>query len=131
MQSFTETTTQTQPAFLTRMRRLSKSGFLCESNSKCPRLDKMIAHVNLFDKTTRFLEEDLTKQQADVFEEQRVQSNKPHAKPQLTRGGSEDRPYSTTETIVAFSPEVMKKPQRDDCVFVVEVEQVEDIDDDT
>ena len=82
----------------------------------------MIAHVNLFDKTTRCMEEDTAHEQADT--------TSPHNRPLLTRRASEEWSQPTSETTVIFVPEVMTKSFKDDYVCVTEVEQVEDVDDD-
>lgn len=62
---------------VTRLRHLSKSAFLYESNSRSPRLDKMIAHINLFDRTTQCIEEDLAKEHEQSLAQKRMSNGQP------------------------------------------------------
>ena len=70
--TITYTETENSPVLITRLRRLSKSGFLYESNSKSPRLDKMVAHKNLFDRTTQCMKEDLAKEREQSLAQKRM-----------------------------------------------------------
>lgn len=47
-------TTVTQQATVIRIGRLSKSAFLSEAASPAPRLERMVAHGCIFDKTLRY-----------------------------------------------------------------------------
>lgn len=106
--------TQVQPTFITRIRRLSRSNFNNESESKSPRLDKMIAHVNLFDKTTKHLEEELAQQRANTLAEKRVKSRS-------GRPGMGRRESSLTEKLPEWMTDLTSRPAQD-CVVVTESE---------
>ena len=130
----TTTYTETQqPLFVTRMRRLSKSGFLCESNSKSPRLDKMIAHISLFDRTTKCLEDGMIEQSVVPLPPKRIR-DKPAVPPRPILGTRSleyvhTNPEETEET-PAWITELTCRPARQECVYVTEVEQIEDVDGD-
>lgn len=132
MSTYTETVTQTQPALMIRLRRLSKTAFISESNSKSPRLDKMIAHVNLFDKVTQRMEQELEQEKRLKAVVRRVRDDKPRARPQIVRRVSREKPRSehVEESTVTWNPEgIVVKPQ-ENCVYVTETQEVE-VDDDT
>ena len=110
---------------VTRVRRVSKSGFLYESNSKSPRLDKMIAHINLFDQTTKKLEEDITRERQGSLAQKRINTRQSRSQP----GASE---YYQKEEVPAWVTELTSRPAQQDCIVVseAEVEEVEDVDND-
>ena len=109
-------------SFVTRMRRLSKSNFTYESNSKSPRLDKMIAHVNLFDKTTRCLEDELQQSREKTYKQMR--EGRP--RPQIARRDSD---VYSKEDVPDWVADLTVRPTQN-CVVVTEVEHAEDIDSD-
>ena len=119
--------TESRPHFITRIRRLSKSNFTFESECKSPRLDKMIAHVNLFDRTTKYLEDELAQQRADTLAEKRI--TKP-IKVKVTRPGMGRRESSATteissdEQIPQWVTEMTSRAVHD-CIVVTEVEHIE------
>jgi len=126
MTTFTET--EARPMFISRMRRLSKSNFDMESQQKCPRLDKMIAHVNLFDKTTRCLEEQLVQLQRTTSTEKRTDNmpTSPSPQPQrpaAQRRGSEHR--KSTEEVPSWIADLTERPAQT-CVVVTEIEDTDD-----
>lgn len=113
--------------FITRMRRLSKSNFTTESNSKSPRLDKMIAHVSLFDRTTKCLEEEIVQAQRDTIVEKRV--NKAHSRPQMGPRATEYQ--QKQEDVPSWITELTSRPAQQDCVVVTEIEDPDDFDDES
>lgn len=114
---------EVRPAFITRMRRLSKSNFTAESQLKNPRLDKMIAHVSLFDKTTRCLEDELTRKRADdLAASQTHNSSMRKRRPGVHRTDVEVK--ETPEWLAGLTA----RPATS-CVVVTEIEHAEDMDD--
>ena len=123
MASFTET--ESRPFLVSRVRRVSKSGFLFETNSKSPRLDKMIAHINLYDQTTKYMEEDLQKQREDTLAEKRMRGIRP--RPQLGSRAFEYDQNSDDKEVPQWVTELTCRPSQD-VVIVTEVEDLEDVD---
>ncbi|KAK5943369.1 hypothetical protein PMZ80_004376 [Knufia obscura] len=123
MSSLTETT-ESRPFLVSRVRRVSKSGFLYETNSKSPRLDKMIAHINLYDQTTRCMEEDLEKQRADTLAQKRMGGTRP--RPQLGPRATEYESRSDEKEVPNWVTELTCRPTQES-VVVTEVEEIEDV----
>lgn len=114
------TETQGQPLFVSRVRSMSKSGFMCESNSKSPRLDKMIAHINLYDKTTECIERELEQERRNSMVQRRMNNSAP----------SRAAEHKVNTPSDAWAAELVCKPRQDtSCVYVTEVHEVEDFDD--
>lgn len=122
MNSFTEP--EGRPFLVSRVRHASKSGFLYESNSKSPRLDKMIAHINLYDQTTKYMAEDLQKQRQDTLAAKRMDGNR--SRPQLGRHESSYGHKSEEEEVPQWVIELTCRPTQECAVVVTEVEEVED-----
>lgn len=105
---------------------MSKSGFMCESNSKSPRLDKMIAHISLYDKTTECIEQELARERRNSAA-QRKMNNSASSRPGMGAQVAEHKVDTPTD---AWAAELVCKPREDtSCVFVTEVQEVDDLDD--
>lgn len=105
---------------------MSKSGFMCESNSKSPRLDKMIAHINLYDKTTQCIEQELEQERRNSMAQRRMY-NSASSRPGMSPRAPEHKVNTPSD---AWAAELVCKPRQDtSCVFVTEVHEVEDFDD--
>lgn len=115
-----------RPAFITRMRRLSKSNFDTESSSRSPRLDKMIAHVSLFEKTTKCLEEEIVQPQQAVLPVEMMKNAR--GRPQLGPRATE---YQKKEDVPDWVTELTSRPAHAACIVVTEIEHVEDMDDES
>lgn len=111
--------TQVQPTFISRIRRLSKSNFNNESESKSPRLDKMIAHVNLFDKTTKHIEEELAQQRANSLAEKRMAQSKPGKQGRPGMGRRESSRQN--DMVPSWVSDLTSRPAQN-CVTVTESE---------
>jgi len=114
------------PFLVSRVRRVSKSGFLYESNSKSPRLDKMIAHISLYDQTTKCMEEDLLSQRENTLAAKRMTGNR--TRPQLSRRESQYEQKSEEKEMPAWATELNCRPTQECSVVVTEVVEVDDID---
>lgn len=125
MNTTTYSETEAQPGFVTQVRRLSKDGFVSESNSKSPRLDKMIAHINLFERTTKHIEDELTQERE--YSLSRRQTNRSSSRPGMGARATEYE-QDNKETPV-WVTELTSKPSSHS-VVVTEVEEVEDVDED-
>lgn len=117
---------QGQPLFVSRVRSMSKSGFMCESQSKSPRLDKMIAHISLYDKTTECIERELEQERRNSLAQRRIY-NSSSTRPGMSPRTSEDEVTSPSDV---WAADLVCKPRQDtSCVYVTEVREVEDFDD--
>lgn len=105
---------------------MSKSGFMCESNSKSPRLDKMIAHINLYDKTTECIERELEQERRNSLAQRRVNNsalNRPGMAPRTSE-------HTVNTPSDSWAADLVCKPrQASSCVYVTEVQEVEEFDD--
>ena len=110
---------------VSRVRRVSKSGFLYEQNSKAPRLDKMIAHINLYDQTTKCMEEDLQKEREATLAQKRMGGIR--SRPGLGSRACEYEQRFEEQKVPEWVTELTSRPVQAECV-VTEVEMVEDID---
>lgn len=119
------TEAETGPILISRVRRVSKSGFLYEQNSKAPRLDKMIAHIHLYDHSTKCMEEDLQKQREDTLAQKRMGGVRP--RPQMGPRACEYDHKLQDEKVPQWVSELTCRPVQADCV-VTEVEEIEDLD---
>lgn len=118
--------TQGQPLFVSRVRSMSKSGFMCESNSKSPRLDKMIAHISLYDKTTECIERELEQERRNSMAQRKMNNIAP-SRPGMSPRATEHQVNTPSDS---WAAELVCKPRQDtSCVFVTEVHEVEDFDD--
>lgn len=117
---------QGQPLFVSRVRSMSKSGFMCESQSKSPRLDKMIAHISLYDKTTECIERELEQERRNSLSQRRM-NNGSSTRPGMAARSSDHKANTPSD---AWAAELVCKPRQDtSCIYVTEVREVEDFDD--
>lgn len=120
------TETEAPPVLVSRVRRVSKSGFLFEQNSKAPRLDKMIAHINLYDQATKCMEDELQKQREATVTQKSMGGFRsrpgmgPRAVEYVDRLQDKEVPQWVTDLTV--------RPAHEDSV-VTEVAEIEDVDD--
>lgn len=105
---------------------MSKSGFMCESNSKSPRLDKMIAHINLYDKTTQCIEQELEQERRNSMAQRRM-NNSVSSRPGMSPRAPEHMVNTPSDV---WAAELVCKPRQDtSCVYVTEVQEIDEFDD--
>lgn len=105
---------------------MSKSGFMCESNSKSPRLDKMIAHINLYDKTTQCIEQELEQERRNSMAQRRM-NNSVSSRPGMSPSAPEHMVNTPSDV---WAAELVCKPRQDtSCVYVTEVQEIDEFDD--
>jgi len=85
----------------------------------------MIAHMNLYDQTTRCMEEDLEKQRADTLAQKRMGGTRP--RPQLGPRACEYDHKSDEKGILSWVTDLTCRPAQES-VVVTETEAIEDID---
>lgn len=99
---------------------------MCESNSKSPRLDKMIAHISLYDKTTECIEQQLEQERRNSLAQRRI-NNGSSTRPGMGARATEHKVAAPSD---AWAAELVCKPRQDtSCVYVTEVREVDDFDD--
>ena len=86
----------------------------------------MIAHINLYDQTTKCMEEDLQSQREDTLAAKRMAANRP--RPQLGRSESQYDQKSDEKEIPLWATALTCQPTQECSVVVTEVEEVDDID---